>query len=82
MKTEQRRACGSAMEPIGNAYQFICDFGFGDDGAIRNCAGFQVRLISLTEQEGARLLKVNASHDLRARLLRAISTDEMRARRG
>jgi len=81
MKRELSRACGSAVEPMGSAYQFICDFGFGDDGAIRNCAGFQVRLLSLSEQEGARLLMVNSAHDLRARLLRAISTDEMGARR-
>ena len=82
MKRELRRARGSAMEPMGSAYQFTCDFGLGEDGPIRDCAGFQVRLLSLTAQEGARLLMVNASHDLRARLLRTISNEELGARRG
>lgn len=51
------------------------------DFSIRAGGGFGVRILGLTETEVDRLIRVNSTHDLRARILHAISIQELRARR-
>ena len=56
----------------GNSFDFSIRAGGG---------GFGVRILGLTETEVDRLIRVNFTHDLRARLLYEISIQDLRARR-
>ena len=54
----------------GDAYDF----------SIRGGGGIGVRILGLTPMEAKRMLRVNFTHDLRARLLYEISIQDLRAR--
>ena len=62
----------TVVSRCGNSFDFSIRAGGG---------GFGVRILGLSETEVDRLMRVNFTHDLRARLLYEISIQELRARR-
>ena len=70
----------SSKEPEMKSQAVVSRCGDAYDFSIRAGGGFGVRILGLTETEVDRLIRVNSTHDLRARLLYEISLHELRAR--